>query len=232
VGEPYTPAIGDRVRYRGQVGKVRELVEARPGRHRALVTFSDGEQFIDFDKIEPARPGVMVVNVATGETRPRARKGPLKHGLSRTPEYRAWQTMRHRCTNPNSPAWDDYGGRGITICAEWLDDPAAFIAHVGPRPSPKHEIDRIDNDKGYEPGNVRWATRSVNDQNRRSNHLIEFQGETLALVEWSRRTGINPDTIYCRIERGWSVERALTTPARAKAPNGSRSRVAPPQEAA
>ena len=164
------------------------------------------------------RPGVMVVNVATGETRPRAREGPLKHGLSRTPEYRAWQTMRHRCTRPTSPSWPDYGGRGITVAAEWLNDPRAFIAHIGPRPSPKHEVDRIDNERGYEPGNVRWVTRPVNDRNRRSNNLQTFNGETLTIAEWAERTGISADTLYDRItRRGWSIERALTTPVRAKA---------------
>lgn len=98
----------------------------------------------------------------------------LSHGLSRTPEYRAWQTMRHRCTSPTSPAWSDYGGRGIRIADEWVNDPAAFIAHVGPRPSPKHEIDREDNDGHYEPGNVRWVTRKINDRNRRSSRFVEL----------------------------------------------------------
>jgi hypothetical protein len=145
----------------------------------------------------------------------------MRHGLSYTPEYRAWQTMRHRCTNPRSPAWKDYGGRGITMFAGWVDDPAAFIAHVGPRPGPKHEIDRKDNNGNYEPGNVRWVTRSVNDQNRRSNRLIEFRGETMALVEWGRRTGIRPDTLSDRLDAGWDLERAMTSPARPKAPNGA-----------
>lgn len=141
-----------------------------------------------------------------------ADKPTLRHGLSRTPEYRAWQTMRHRCTSPSSPAWADYGGRGITICAEWMHDPAAFIAHIGPKPSPKHEVDRIQNDRGYEPGNVRWARRHINTRNRRSNHIVEFNGEALTIVEWAIRLNMAPDTLGHRLAKWKNVERALTTP--------------------
>lgn len=150
----------------------------------------------------------------------------LQHGLSRTPEYRAWQLARLRCTSPTHPAYASYGGRGITFHAAWLDDPAAFIAHVGPRPSPKHEIDRIDNDRGYEPGNVRWATRKENDRNRRSNRMLTCWGATRTLVEWCERLGLRPDTVSKRLDAGWTVERALTTAARPKAPNGSARRAA------
>ena len=94
-----------------------------------------------------------------------------KHGLSYAPECRAWQTMRLRCTVPTNPRYADYGGRGIKVCERWLSSPQAFIDDMGPKPSPKHELDRIDNDRGYEPGNCRWATRKENDRNRRSNQI-------------------------------------------------------------
>lgn len=84
-----------------------------------------------------------------------------KHGLSYTPEYRAWQTMRLRCTNPANAAFPGYGGRGIRVCERWLQSVEAFIADMGPKPSPKHELDRIDNDGHYEPGNCRWVLRKV-----------------------------------------------------------------------
>lgn len=145
----------------------------------------------------------------------------LKHGLSYTPEYRAWQQMRLRCLDPEHAAFADYGGRGITVCDRWRDDPTAFLADVGPKPSPKHEIDRIDNDRGYEPGNVRWATRKENDRNRRSSRLLTFRGETHALAEWCERLGLPRDTVRKRLEGGWPVEEALTTPVRPKAPNGA-----------
>jgi hypothetical protein len=145
-----------------------------------------------------------------------------KHGLSRTPEYRAWQTMRLRCTNPENAACANYGARGITVCAEWLDDPARFVVDMGPKPSPAHEIDRIDNDAGYSPGNCRWVLRSENDRNRRNNTRIDHEGETLTQVEWAERTGIRADTIQARISAGWPISEALTIPTRAKGAKGER----------
>lgn len=91
------------------------------------------------------------------------------HGLSNgnSAEYRAWQAMKTRCTNPNFKGWADYGGRGITVCPEWTESFEAFFAHVGERPGPGYSLDRIDNDRGYEPGNVRWSTKVEQMLNRR-----------------------------------------------------------------
>lgn len=144
----------------------------------------------------------------------------FKHGYSYTPEYRAWQTMRLRCQNPANQAYANYGGRGIIVCERWRESVSNFIADMGPKPTPKHEIDRINNDGNYEPGNCRWVTRTENDRNRRSNRWLTFRGETLTLTEWAQRFGIRNDTLTHRIEIGWDVERALTTPVRPKSPNG------------
>jgi hypothetical protein len=89
------------------------------------------------------------------------------HGLSRSAEYNIWVLIIQRCTNPSRSAYGRYGARGISICDEWLHDFAAFYEHVGPRPSPGHSIDRIDNEGSYEPGNVRWATAAEQVHNRR-----------------------------------------------------------------
>ena len=80
--------------------------------------------------------------------------------------YWAWWNARNRCTNPADARWNDYGGRGVTMCAEWLNDFEAFYAHIG-KPPKGRSLDRIDNDAGYEPGNVRWATRKQQAANRR-----------------------------------------------------------------
>jgi hypothetical protein len=91
----------------------------------------------------------------------------VTHGLSNLPEYKTWCGMKDRCHNPKNKFFDIYGGRGIEVCAEWRDDFAAFFAHIGPKPSPRLSVDRIDVDRGYEPGNVRWATASMQSRNRR-----------------------------------------------------------------
>jgi hypothetical protein len=92
-----------------------------------------------------------------------------RHGGSYSVEYTAWQDMKARCTNPNDPYWEDYGGRGIRVCKEWQNDYSAFLAHIGPKPSPELSLDRIDNNGNYKPGNVRWATKKEQNDNRRQN---------------------------------------------------------------
>ena len=96
------------------------------------------------------------------------------HGQSRalpgskaSPEYRAWTAMRERCNYPKAAGYKNYGERGIRVCQEWMENFQAFFDHIGPRPSPKHSVDRIDNEGHYEPGNVRWATRAEQQRNTR-----------------------------------------------------------------
>jgi hypothetical protein len=107
------------------------------------------------------------MTIARSLARPYQRHGQTTEG-SWSSEYRAWKAARHRTTNSNHPYWDRYGGRGIVMAPEWFYDFSAFLAHIGPKPSPELTLDRIDNDKGYEPGNVRWATRQEQAQNRRA----------------------------------------------------------------
>ena len=94
-----------------------------------------------------------------------------KHGLRYSPEYRLWLSIKQRCFHPSQNNYKDYGGRGIMIAEEWKDDPVAFCRYIrevlGPKPTPKHSIDRIDVNGHYEPGNLRWATRSEQQANKR-----------------------------------------------------------------
>lgn len=90
-----------------------------------------------------------------------------KHGGTGTPEYKAWVAMRARCGDESHVSYKDYGGRGIRVCDEWVDDYPAFLAHIGKRPKGDYSLDRIDNEKGYSPGNVRWADKKTQANNRR-----------------------------------------------------------------
>lgn len=144
----------------------------------------------------------------------------MSHGLSYTPEYRAWQQMVRRCHNPEHPAYANYGGRGILVCDEWREDVTAFVADMGERPSPAHELDRIDNDRGYFPGNVRWTDRVTNSRNRRSNRVLEIDGFSQPVTAWAEEYGVKRNTISKRLAAGWPPEQAVKTPARAKQPNG------------
>lgn len=92
-------------------------------------------------------------------------------GGSRNVEYRAWVNMKFRCLSPKCEFYDRYGGRGIRVYEPWLTDFEAFFEHVGPRPTPRHSLDRIDNAGHYEPGNVRWATYEEQNRNRRISKL-------------------------------------------------------------
>jgi hypothetical protein len=139
-----------------------------------------------------------------------AQNGNIKHGLSRHYLYIQWCSIIDRCTNANNPRWSSYGGRGITLHPEWRRDPQKFLDYLGPRPSKNHTIDRIDNDKGYEPGNLRWADRKTQQRNRRTNAIIEFNGVKMCIVEWAERLGLQPKCLSTRIKRGWPLERALS----------------------
>lgn len=92
----------------------------------------------------------------------------VTHGLSHTPEYTCWGSMRHRCRNPKSSKYADYGGRGISVCERW-NSFENFLADMGRRPTPAHSLDRINNDGNYEPGNCRWATPKEQMNNRRAH---------------------------------------------------------------
>lgn len=141
-----------------------------------------------------------------------ANNGRWKGGYSRTPEYRTWNTMIQRCHNPNNPKYPDYAGRGISVCDEWRgqDGFLRFLEHVGHRPSREHSIDRIDNDKGYGPGNVRWATRVEQANNTRKNVKIVHNDREGTVQFWSNQTGIPKPTLYNRISRGLSSEEILS----------------------
>lgn len=129
---------------------------------------------------------------------------------SETPAYRSWGNMLQRCTNPNNPAYPDYGGRGISVCVRW-ESFDAFLTDMGDRPLGM-TLERIDNDGDYHPGNCRWATRAEQNANRRGARLLSHGGETLRISEWARRLGVRETRIRERLNKGWTVSQAVSTP--------------------
>lgn len=96
------------------------------------------------------------------------------HGMSKSPEYWAWRSMLLRCNNPKNHNYKNYGGRGIVVCGAWQKSFTEFYKHVGKKPTSNLTLDRIDNDGNYEPGNVRWATRQQQNNNRRKPHKVDI----------------------------------------------------------
>jgi hypothetical protein len=135
------------------------------------------------------------------------RKERLTHGHTQgriwSPEYVAWTGMHDRCTREKRDSYKHYGGRGIIVCERW-NTFENFLADMGPKPSPRHEIDRFpDNDGNYEPDNCRCATRIQQTNNTRANHLLTIDGQTMTVSEWAREANIHPGTLFDRVKRGW-----------------------------
>lgn len=136
------------------------------------------------------------------------------HTSSRTgktlvsPTYRSWMKMKDRVFNPNHVAYMRYGGRGISICERWVKSFENFLSDMGERPKGK-SLDRRDNGGNYTPENCYWATSKEQSRNTCTNRLLTFHGLTLSVAEWAERFYIHPATIYQRLKRGWSIERAL-----------------------
>ena len=130
--------------------------------------------------------------------------GNIKHGHHGTLTYRRWKSMRQRTAKP-----DGYYA-AVMCCDRWVSF-AAFLADMGECPE-GHTLDRIDNARGYEPGNCRWATVDQQNANRTSVVVLTHSGQSMSVADWSRALGINANVIRQRLYLGWSAERALTTP--------------------
>jgi hypothetical protein len=133
-----------------------------------------------------------------------------KHGMSQSGEFIIWRGMIARCENPKTRCYESYGGRGIKVCPEWRHDFATFFAHVGPRPSSTHTIDRLDNDRDYEPGNVRWATSNEQQRNKRNTIRVDYQGRNMALSDAADLAGVNRETARYRFYKGLPIEEVLS----------------------
>lgn len=137
----------------------------------------------------------------------------MKHGMVGTRIYNIWKDMKRRCYCKTRKDYSRYGGRGITICDEWLHDFQAFFdwAMVNGYKDDL-TIDRIDSNKGYSPDNCRWATIKEQDNNKRNNRLLTYNGKTQTVTQWAEDLNINESTLRSRIDRGLTDEQVLTTP--------------------
>lgn len=165
----------------------------------------------------------MIVTVYGGALRKGATKScgclqrdnRFRHGMavrgSQTSTHATWLAMKQRCLNPNSASYHKYGGRGITVCARWLESFQNFLVDMGERPKGL-SLERKDNNAGYAPDNCRWATPAEQSLNTRRNINIEFRGRVQPRKQWAKEFNVNHETLRHRLNRGWSIERALLTP--------------------
>lgn len=144
--------------------------------------------------------------------------------LGNSPEFNAWCTLKSRCLCPTNQAYNRYGGIGITVAECWIHNFQSFFDHIGPRPSPEYSVDRIDNSRGYEPGNVRWATSTEQNRNTRRNRMMTYKGKTQCMAAWAEELGIRYNVLNNRTYAGWSDERSLSTPCKPLIPLRSRCR--------
>lgn len=135
-----------------------------------------------------------------------------KHGMSYSRVYRIWDGMLQRCTNSNHTEYANYGGRGISVCDSWKDF-MVFLADMGESPEGL-SLDRIDVNGNYEPSNCKWSTSVEQANNKRTNKILEYNGEKLTLSQWAKKLSINYSTLSNRISTGWTIEKALTTKVR------------------
>lgn len=133
-------------------------------------------------------------------------------------ELRTWAAMIQRCENEDNTGYSRYGGRGIEVCRRWACGEGeksgfqCFMTDMGPKPSPKHSIDRINNDGNYEPGNVRWTTHDVQVRNQSRNRKITIRGCEMTMTDACAKYGIAYRTVTFRLKKGWDLDRALTEP--------------------
>lgn len=185
-----------------------EQLSSRPGIHRSWHCLCDCGVEKD----------ILGYHLRTGHTQSCGclnREVITTHGQSKTLTYQVWNNMKNRCQNPDHPRYKDWGGRGITVCDKWQAY-EGFFEDMGERPSQDLSIDRIDNDLGYYKENCQWGTEEIQSWNRRSNKLLEYNGIQETYHYWEEQSGIPARLIGLRIRRGWSPERALTTPIQEK----------------
>ena len=141
------------------------------------------------------------------------------------PLYSVWQGMKKRCNNSSASGYDNYGGRGISVCKRWQDSFTSFVKDMGSRPTAEHSIERVDNEGNYEPSNCVWATSEVQARNKRNNRHITIGGASLVMSDWARICGVSRQRIHQRIKQHGTYRAIMAYPEASKlvaktTPNG------------
>lgn len=155
---------------------------------------------------------VKATNLRRGYTKScgcRGRSVFLTHGASSSPEYEAFQSAKFRCIKVTNSEYKNYGGRGIEFRFASFPE---FLSHIGPRPSKNHSLDRENVNGHYEPGNVRWATQTEQQRNRRDNRNVEYRGVTLTVAGWAEQLGIKCSLLRHRLDAHWCLECVFNLP--------------------
>lgn len=186
----------------GKLVFVREL--PKQGKYRRILCLCSCGNF-ETRQLRYLLPHTKCRRCANQETAKRLAKerGGVRYKI---PEYKIWKGLKSRCRRDKN-----YAGRGIKVCFRWENSFNTFLADMGSRPSPKHSIDRIDNDGNYEPGNCRWATSKEQSRNKSSNVLLTFKEKTQTLADWATELKMSRSCINSRIRAGWSDAQALGT---------------------
>ena len=136
-----------------------------------------------------------------------------KHGLRQTRLYKIWLGIKNRCYNKNNYSYKNYGGRGIIMCDEWKNNPVSFCEWaIDNGYTDKLTIDRINVNGNYEASNCRWITLKEQSNNKRDTIYLTYKNETKTILEWAEKIKMNAPSLYSRIQRGGTIEEALTTP--------------------
>ena len=154
------------------------------------------------------------------------RLGKTSHLSTKTRLFKIWSGMHERCNREKHPHFKSYGGKGISVCDNWRNFETFKEWALSSGYEESLTIDRIDNNKGYEPDNCRWATQKEQARNKSNNHLVSFNGITKTISEWAEVFGVNKTTLRYRLEAGWDIEKAFYTPIRPRTKKYKQSKIA------
>lgn len=181
------------------------------GKRKAYFKCHCGKEFIGV--IAAVKEG-LIVSCKCYNYRSDRPKYTATHGMSNTTEYAIGSQIKNRCFDPKNQAYYRYGGRGISMDLNWKNSFQSFIDHIGLRPSLNHSVDRIDNSKGYLPGNVKWSTDIEQANNTSKNVNITYNNITLSITEWGRKVNKKHSCLNKRLISGWSIQDILFYPTR------------------